>query len=167
MSGTDQVLDAISRMGLCCAANPFGQDRLVARIHDCMMKAISFILQHQNPNGGRGGETIEADLDVRSAGRSESRSLQTASVLFDQNLYPVRKHGELYRGGKGDYTPFCQGQGPMPCPWRPGTPQNPRVSGVVCSIIGCKELGGRGSDGVGNGEPISGSEVGRKLYQSF
>jgi len=78
--GTDTVLGAYGKLGLRCGPNPHGHDRLLARSHQAMMKAVDFLVEHQNADGGW-GETIRSDSDIRCAGVGESTPLQTAYTL--------------------------------------------------------------------------------------
>ncbi len=78
--GSDTVLGAYGKLGLRCGPNPHRDDRLLARSHEAMMKAVDFLVEHQNADGGW-GETIQSDSDIRCAGVGESTPLQTAYTL--------------------------------------------------------------------------------------
>ena len=90
ISGTDFALDTLGRLGFCYGPNPDGGNELMFKVHEAMMKAISFLLQRQNADGGW-GETVWSDFSIRHAGRGKSKPLHTASVLFDLLFcgYPV------------------------------------------------------------------------------
>ena len=78
--GTDSVLRACGSIGFRYAPDFKTSDGLLARSHQAMMKAIRFLLQHQNAGGGW-GETTRSDTDIRYAGRGDSTPLQTAYTL--------------------------------------------------------------------------------------
>ncbi len=80
IAGTDDVLRAYGKLGLGCGPSPCTDDRLLARSHEAMVKAIAFLVQHQNDDGGW-GETIRADRDARYAGVGPSNPVHTAHTL--------------------------------------------------------------------------------------
>jgi squalene-hopene/tetraprenyl-beta-curcumene cyclase len=90
LAGTGYVLEALGRLGLRYGARPSQQDNLLAEADGAMIRAIDFLLTHQNADGGW-GETVKADFDIEEAGIGESGPLHTAFVLFNLLAcgYPV------------------------------------------------------------------------------
>jgi len=80
LAGTAYVLRAYGRLGIRHAGQLPAGDRLLAKSHAALERALQFVLAHQNPDGGW-GETIRSDTDCRLAGVGDSTPLHTAHVL--------------------------------------------------------------------------------------
>jgi len=80
IGATGEVLRACGKLGLRHGPSPYADDRLLARSHEAMVKAVAFLVQHQNEDGGW-GETIRADRDARYAGVGPSDPVHTAHTL--------------------------------------------------------------------------------------
>ena len=74
------ALKTYGSLGFRWESPPSTRDRLLLRSHDAMMRAVSFLKQHQNADGGW-GETIRADTDTGYAGVSASTPVYTAIAV--------------------------------------------------------------------------------------
>ena len=76
--GVSFVLRAYAKLGLGLGEPP-GGDPLLRRSHAAMLRAVEFLLGHQNADGGW-GETTDADTDIALAGIGWSTPLHTAHI---------------------------------------------------------------------------------------
>ncbi|MCX6969811.1 MAG: hypothetical protein NTV93_06600 [Verrucomicrobia bacterium] len=78
--GATFVLRAYAKLGLEISKAPTRSDALLCRSHAAMLRAVEFLLRHQNADGGW-GETTQSDADIALAGIGPSTPLQTAHII--------------------------------------------------------------------------------------